>query len=80
MNKIGVYILKGTRYYVGSTDDLDRRLIQHRDGHTHTTRRIGDWNLVKFFPCGTIQEARKLEAKIKRSKNAARWIVEQPRA
>ncbi|MDO8648939.1 MAG: GIY-YIG nuclease family protein, partial [Candidatus Peregrinibacteria bacterium] len=36
MPKIGVYILEGSRYYVGSTSDLDRRLLEHREGHTHT--------------------------------------------
>mgnify|MGYP001207439957 CR=1 FL=1 len=79
MKKIGVYILKGKRYYVGSTDDLERRLRQHQDGHTHTTIRIGDWELVRFFPCTSIKEARRLELKIKKSKNTARWVVEQPR-
>ncbi|MBP7114629.1 MAG: GIY-YIG nuclease family protein [Candidatus Peribacteraceae bacterium] len=76
--KQGVYILKGSRYYVGCTSDLDRRLLQHEHGQTHTTKRIGDWKLVKFFPCTTMEEARILERKIKNSKNVARWI-EQPR-
>ena len=80
MKKVGVYILKGTRYYVGSTTDLDHRLFQHRNGHTHTTKRIGDWELVRFFPCNTIEDARRLESKIKKSKNISRWAVEQSRA
>ena len=79
MKKIGVYILRGKRYYVGSTGDLERRLCQHRDGHTHTTRRIGDWKLVRFIPCNSFEEARQLEMKIKKSKNTVRWVVEQPR-
>ncbi len=74
MSQIGVYILKGTRYYVGSTNDLERRLDQHRRGHTATTKRIGDWQLATFIPCETIEEARQLERKIKRSKNIERWL------
>jgi putative endonuclease len=69
-----VYILKGTRFYVGSTNDLERRLEQHRNGHTHTTKRIGEWELVKIIPTETLQEARELERKIKKSKNTSRWI------
>ncbi|MBI3816888.1 GIY-YIG nuclease family protein [Candidatus Peregrinibacteria bacterium] len=41
MPRIGVYILEGSRYYVGSTNDLDRRLMEHEHGRTHTTQRIG---------------------------------------
>ncbi|MCF7917382.1 GIY-YIG nuclease family protein, partial [Candidatus Gracilibacteria bacterium] len=40
------YILKGERFYVGSTTDLERRLAEHERGKTHTTKRIGVWSLV----------------------------------
>jgi predicted GIY-YIG superfamily endonuclease len=74
MTRIGVYILKGSRFYVGSTVDLDRRLLQHMQGHTHTTKRIGAWVLQKFIPCRSIEEARSLERTIKKSKNISRWL------
>lgn len=74
MKKIGVYILKGRRFYVGSTSDLERRLEQHKMGRTYTTRRIGPWELVRFIECSTLTEARILELKIKKSKNTSRWI------
>jgi predicted GIY-YIG superfamily endonuclease len=78
MKKVGVYILKGDRYYCGSTDDLERRLRQHKNGQTRTTRSIGDWKLLRFISCASIQEARKLELKIKASGHYSRWcqIVE----
>jgi putative endonuclease len=74
MKQIGVYILKGTRYYVGSTNDLVRRLQEHASGETHTTKRIGQWELLKFFACENIRDAQKLERQIKRSKNITRWL------
>ncbi len=39
-----VYILRGAsgRHYIGSTNDLVRRLEAHRRGQTHTTARLGD--------------------------------------
>ena len=38
-----VYILKGAsgRHYIGQTSDLQARLVQHQQGHTYTTRRLG---------------------------------------
>ena len=38
-----VYILGGRcgRHYIGSTEDLDRRLGEHRRGKVHSTRRFG---------------------------------------
>lgn len=66
---IGVYILKGSRFYVGSTNNLKRRLEEHKNGKTHATKRIGDFSLIKFFPCSNLEQARLLESKIKCSKN-----------
>jgi predicted GIY-YIG superfamily endonuclease len=68
-----VYILKGDRYYVGSTPKLIGRLKDHRRGNTHTTKRIGHWKLARVIFCCSLFEARKLEMKIKRSKNIKRW-------
>ncbi len=78
MAQIGVYILEGTRYYVGSTNNLERRLEEHRNGNTHTTQRIGQWVLKKFLPCISLDQARSLERKIKKSKNISRWIEIKP--
>ena len=36
-----VYILRGAqRYYIGATENLDRRIAEHRRGSNHTTRRF----------------------------------------
>lgn len=62
-----VYILQSTdrRYYVGSTVELDRRIRQHKSGHTHTTKRMAEANLVFSQEFETIKEARIVEKKIK---------------
>ena len=66
-----VYILRGARrYYVGATENLDRRIAEHRRGSNHTTRRFGEELLVagvKKVP--SITEARALERQLKRKKN-----------
>jgi predicted GIY-YIG superfamily endonuclease len=66
-----VYILRGARrYYIGATENLDRRIAEHRRGSNHTTRRFGEGLLVaavKEVPSMT--EARALERQLKRKKN-----------
>jgi len=65
-----VYILQGSpdRYYIGSTNDLERRIKQHMSGHTHTTRRIGKFKLVFSQEYQNLKDARKIERRLKRMK------------
>jgi len=66
-----VYILKGStgRHYIGSTVDLEQRLEQHRRGHTHTTRRLGELALAAAKEVRTLGEARQIERRLKAKKN-----------
>lgn len=61
MKEIGVYILKGTRYYIGSTHDLAHRLQEHASGNTHTTKRIGQWELLEKVKAYEAEQTRKLD-------------------
>jgi predicted GIY-YIG superfamily endonuclease len=79
-----VYVLKGSsgRHYFGSTTELERRLEQHRNGHTHSTRRLGEeLKLVASLELSTLEEARELERELKRKKNPrlALFLLEQKR-
>jgi predicted GIY-YIG superfamily endonuclease len=66
-----IYILRGStgRHYIESTVDLEQRLEQHRRGHTHTTRRLGELTVAAAKEVGTLQEARQIERRLKRKKN-----------
>jgi predicted GIY-YIG superfamily endonuclease len=67
-----VYILRGAagRYYIGSTENLDRRLAEHRRGSNHTTSRFGEnLELISTRELPSIAEARKLEMILKKKKN-----------
>jgi len=67
-----VYILRGSsgRHYIGSAIDLQARIAQHRRGHTHTTRRLGqELQLVATKQVKTAQEARTIERTLKAKKN-----------
>jgi putative endonuclease len=68
-----LYILQSEssgRFYVGSTDDLERRLAEHHRGHTPSTRGRGPWKLVYSEPFETLIQARRREMEIKNWKSA----------
>ena len=68
-----VYVLQSEttgRFYVGSTDDVERRLSEHMRGHSPATRGRGPWKLVLKEEFETLREARRRELEIKRWKSA----------
>ena len=78
-----LYILRSEssgRFYLGSTDDLDRRLSEHLRGHTPSTRGRGPWNLVYKETFETLLQARPRELEIKRWKSSRmiRALVSSP--
>ena len=68
--KAWVYILKNAsdRFYIGSTDDVQRRLKQHLTGSTQTTRNMGTFELVLTQGYDSLRQARKVERKLKNLK------------
>lgn len=60
-----LYFSESDRFYVGSTDDLTRRLNQHENGHTHSTKRLGKFNVAFTQEFDSLRKARTIEAKIK---------------
>jgi putative endonuclease len=68
-----LYILQSEttgRFYIGSTQDLDRRLSEHLRGHTPSTRGRGPWNLIYTESFESLLEARRRELQIKRWKSS----------
>mgnify|MGYP001618531377 FL=1 len=65
-----VYILKDRngKFYVGSTDNLERRLRQHKNGHTQTTKKMDNFEIILKQEYGSLNLARKIELKIKKLK------------
>ena len=58
------------RYYIGATENLSRRMTEHRRGSNHTTRRFGaEVVLVAAKQLPSMAEARALERQLKRKKN-----------
>jgi putative endonuclease len=68
-----LYILQSEtskRFYIGSTQDLDRRLSEHARGHTPSTRGRGPWKLVYTETFETLLEAHRRELQIKAWKSS----------
>lgn len=67
-----LYILqseKNSRYYIGSTNNLARRLAEHSSGKTPSLKNLLPMQVVfsKFYD--NLREARKMELHLKRLKN-----------
>ena len=72
MDKYFVYILQSKKngsYYVGYTNDLNKRVAKHNLGGTASTRPYKPWKLVYFEEFSTKTEALKREKQIKKYKS-----------
>ena len=59
-----VYILKSKNFkksYVGSSDNPERRLLEHNSGKNTYTRRYKPWEILKTESFETYIEARRKE-------------------
>ncbi|RXJ44413.1 GIY-YIG nuclease family protein [Gelidibacter gilvus] len=71
-----VYILysqKRSRYYVGQTDNIEKRLIRHNKGLVDSTKSGAPWELIFTEKVNTRSNALMLEKKIKK-RGAKRYI------
>ncbi len=67
-----LYILfsnKLNKYYIGSTNDIQRRLYEHNIGHSAFTRLGIPWSLVFSRQFPSLELARKEELRIKKCKS-----------
>ena len=73
MEEYRVYILQNLegRFYIGLSQDVARRLVQHNAGVSRWTRGRGPWSLVWTSASMTLSDARKLESLLKRQKGGA---------
>ena len=67
-----VYILKSSesgKYYVGETDNIDRRLNQHITGKSSFGKRNKGIKLVHVINVNTLGDAKRLEYFLKKQKS-----------
>ena len=71
MANFGVYILesiKNNRYYVGSTDNVFRRIQEHNAGRVSSTKNTRPWIIKVFIECADLSDARSSEYRLKKYK------------
>ncbi len=67
-----VYILQSQynkRFYVGSTNDVQKRIIKHNNGAVRSTKAYCPWKVVRVEGYDTRTQARKRELQIKNKKS-----------
>ncbi len=67
-----VYILRSRltgRYYIGSTNDINRRIIEHNAGKTVSLRGHVPLDIVFRKEYATLLEARRMEMRLKKKKS-----------
>ena len=74
---ICVYVLylSNGMYYTGMTGNLDRRMKEHKNGESRSTRLFRPVKLIFVARIEGRKTARKLEVRIK-SRGAKRWLNE----
>ena len=70
-----LYILKSIKegqIYIGSTNNIERRLKEHNRGHTISTRRFIPWRVLYLEKYLTKKEAVRREQQLKKWKSRKR--------
>ena len=65
-----VYVVQNRagKFYIGLSDDVERRIEQHNTGVSKWTRGKGPWTLIWQSGDMNLSDARKLELSLKRQK------------
>lgn len=75
-----VYILQSDKdrsYYIGSTEDIKKRLLEHNKGYSKYTKNKRPWRLAYGEEYATLSESRKREYYLKslKSKKAIEKLI-----
>ena len=60
-----LYSVKIDRLYIGQTQDLKKRLREHREGVSFYTKRASDWRLIHSEEFQTRSETMRREKQLK---------------
>ena len=60
--------IKSTKQYLGSTNNPNKRIIEHNNKECESTRNYAPWKYIAIIKVGDLTKARKIEYYIKRQK------------
>ena len=60
-------------FYIGVTEDVNQRLVDHSTGVSQWTKNKGPWKLVWQSTCENLSEPTQLEQRLKRRKGGQRF-------
>ena len=73
-----VYLLESLdeekKHYIGSTNDLRRRFVEHNSGKGCVTTNKRKWKLLYYEAYETLELARKREYKLKHNRGSLRAL------
>jgi putative endonuclease len=79
-----VYVIQNCegKFYIGLSDNVDRRIDQHNIGDSRWTRGKGPWVLMWQSEDMNLSDARKLELSLKRQKGGDEFyrMIDLPRS
>lgn len=63
------------RVYIGQTEDVEKRIWLHNNGHVKSTSKDVPWRLIALEECDSREQARWCEKKLKHSRGKRiKWI------
>jgi putative endonuclease len=73
-----IYSNKLDRYYIGHTENIDKRIIEHNTGFSSYTSKALDWILVykEQFTERIYASRREMELKRKKSRKYIEWMIQ----
>ena len=75
-----VYVLiskKDSNRYIGSTEDLSKRLRRHNQGRVKSTRNRRPLKLYAYQKCSNMNEARWIELQYKKSRGLLKKAIKK---
>jgi len=72
-----IYSKKLDRYYVGHTEGLQKRIVQHNSGISEFTSSASDWAIVhsEEFASRELARSREMAIKKKKSRKYIAWLI-----
>jgi putative endonuclease len=70
-----IYSEKTKKYYVGQTDNFEKRLERHNKGLVKSTKGGVIWRVIHTIACETRSESLLLESKIKK-RGISRFLID----